>query len=157
MAISVSGWRRITPQMREKSFQYWIDTGSLTQAARLLEKEGYYNSKGKPYAVSQVSAQAHIYLLENFNNKPLIDDINRDRAKLELGPYTQEQFEHFLVQKAILLWGKKTHVARFWDWIERHGFEKYQDMWAFSNIPPRPINQPKRSASEAYTPQGLPE
>jgi len=157
MTISVSGWRRITPQMRQKAFEYWIETGSLTKAAKRLEDEGYVNSKKKPYAVSQISAQANIYLLENFWDKPLLAEINKDRARLELAPYDQEQFEVFLVQKAILLWGKKTHVARFYDWIERHKFEKYSYLWADRNLPPRPRNQPKRSTPETYHPQGLSE
>jgi hypothetical protein len=144
MSIAVSGWRRIPEKMRELAFQFWVESGSLTVASKKLNEMGYVNSNGKPFAVSQVSAQANTYLLENFRDKPLIDAINQDRAKLDLGPLSQEEFEKLLVHKAVVLWGKKTHVARFWDWVERYDFWKYSYIWEDRGVPPRPRNQPKR-------------
>lgn len=144
MSLAISGWRRVPGQMREKAYRYWIETGSLTVAQKRLTEEGILNSNDKPYAVSQVATQAYVYLLENFYDKNLMDDVNKDRARVGAGPLSQEEFEEFLVLKAISLWGRKNHVTRFWDWIERHDFEKYSYLWSDRNIKPRPSLGPKR-------------
>ena len=145
MALSISEWRRVPEEFREKAYHYWIETGSLTGAQKRLESEGFRNSNGRPYAVSQVITQAHVYLLDNFQDKPLINDFNADRERLGAAPLTQEEFEQFLVLKAITIWAKKNHAIRFWEWVEKNKFEKYAHLWEGLIIKPRPVGRPSRS------------
>lgn len=144
MSVSISGWKRVPPQVQKRCFELWIETGSLTKAQRQLTSEGHLNSQGRPYAVSQVSAQANTYILENFANIPIREFVDKDRERLGFPPLTDNEFYEYLINKAVMLWGTKTHVARFWDWIEEHNFERFSHLWKDRNIPPRPNNRPKR-------------
>lgn len=144
MSISVSGWKRVPPDIQRMAFEFWVETGSMTKAAKRLEALGKVNSHNKPYAISQVSAQANIYILENFKTVDIRGIVDTDRERLGLKPMTDQEWEEFLVLKAVALWATKGHVARFWDWIDENDFYRYEKLWKHHNISPRPSNQPKR-------------
>lgn len=144
MSLSVSGWKRVPEEMRKRSFELWIQYGRLSTVTRTLKEEGWRNSSGRPYAESQISVQAKIYLLEHWKDENLIVQFNKDRNRNNLPDATQTEFEEYLVLTAVNVWGRRTHVSRFWDWIEDNNFENYSYVWANRDIKPRPVNQPKR-------------
>lgn len=135
MSISTPGWRRVPEETLEKAFKAWIETGQLVKAERLLIEMGVRNSKGKPFPASQIAFLAHTYLLMRWKEKNLIEDINQDLYNMGLPPMKQEEFEEFLVKKALTLWAFSGHSDRFWKWIESNGFQKYDYLWKDFDIP----------------------
>lgn len=141
MTVSNNGWDTISPEFCKLVFDLWIELGSLKRIEAHMRDNGYRNSRGKPYPSSHLNAIANRYMLENFDTVDIKGIVDADLAALGKPPLTQEEFEKFLMQKAITLWGKQAHKQRFFAWVEKHGFQKYQRMWVEQGVP---ANAPSR-------------
>lgn len=135
MTVSNTGWDTISPELTKTAFELWIELGSLQRVQAHMQEQGYRNSMGKPYPVSHINALANRYMLESYGEVDIKGIIDADLASLGKPPMTQEEFEKFLMQKAITLWGKRSHKKRFFAWVEKHGFQKYQRMWIEQGVP----------------------
>lgn len=133
--------QRITPEFSKRVFDLWMELGSLKKAANVLEAEGYRNSHGNPYPPSHLNAIATAYMLDNFKTVNVKAYIDSDRRNVGQPAMTQEQFELFLLWKAIATWGAKTHRAKFYRWIDENNFWKYQEYWVAQGVPAKPPAQ----------------
>lgn len=136
MSISVESWRRVPESFAKRAFEVWVEKTSLNEASRTLKAEGWLNSSGRPYSGSQIATKAKEYLLEHWQD--LRDEFNADRVRMGLSPATQTEYEESLVLIAARIWGCKTHVKRFWSWIDANDFSKYEYVWKTLPVKPLP-------------------
>jgi len=107
----------------EECLNLWLELGSTNKVARFLEKGGKVNSRtGKRFTDMSIWNAAMRHLLK--------DPDKAYQIYLNQGAeFTREEFDEFLVEKAVTALGQVK--PRFMKWAKKHGYHpKYQYIYA---------------------------
>jgi len=107
----------------EECLNLWLELGSTNKVARFLEKNGKVNSRtGKRFTDMSIWNSAMRHLLK--------DPDKAYQIYLDHGAeFTREEFDEFLVEKAVTALGQVK--SRFMKWAKKHGYHpEYQYIYA---------------------------
>jgi len=119
----------IKESFEKTSFYAWLDSGTCARAIRVLVKKGIINTKtGKPYTYMAVYFAAYRYLVKNHAKlKPVLFELWGMREGIDM---SDEEWEAFIVNKAVFALGNKSKVA-FMKWLKKNPWaEKYDYLYA---------------------------
>jgi len=104
-------------------FELWFKLGTLREAQKYLTERNIINPiTNKPYSTNTIRNTALRWIIDN-------PDVLYERYA-ELGyNISKEDLEKWLVKCAIKVFGVGGR-DKFFDWVEKNGFDKYSNIYA---------------------------
>jgi len=111
---------------RKKCLELWVECGSTSTLYHLYqERVGINEQTGKPFAEQALWYAALQYIVEEPENARVL--VNKDLEYNEYPPFTDDEWDAFLIDKAIKVFRRGKHKS-FAKWLVKQGYdeEKYR-------------------------------
>lgn len=113
----------------ENSYRLWIELGTFDKVQQEFKRRGWVNSLGKPPTTASICRWAWFWILEHPDS--VLDELRESGVN-----WSDEDWIEILIKKAKDFY-LHTSRGRFYDWIERMGYEGYSEFYS-EIAPPNP-------------------